>query len=609
MRIHPSVPYRSDETPTSVVSRLAMLHRSPSIRIFSLDMGIPFQSVIDGEQEALATVAELVDAPVDQLARASIVRSDGQLLLRGQGLAKPMMRRARTLVCPCCLAEDIQASPYPWMVSGRFQWLIDAIHTCRVHGVALVEVSVTNSPSLLNDFARLVSPTFDEIRAMADDADELASSTLEDYLLDRLDGGDGPAWLDALPWHAAAKTCQMLGAVAVFGTDASIKTMRDDQWHEAGTAGYAIASEGPEGIRAFLDKLRSQYEAARSDSAGPQAWFGRLHAWLASRRLPGFEPVRDVVIDMVGDVEPVGPEDRLYDRPIVERRRLHSIRTAALQVGMHPKRLRKLLASSGVIPPDHGKMTDDRLLFCAEAAKEVLDKATNAISEREAETYLTAGRVQTKVLANAGLIKPFVAPGQGGLRHVTYDKRELDAFIGRLTVDAEVLTHFDDPIHRIPDAAKRANCSAVEIVEAVLDGRLRWKGQAFGEKGYLSVLVDVDEVRKLVRGDHGDLLPLTLVQSSLKTTFRVVEGLVSNGILPSERAISPRNRCPYTAVRKLDLEAFQRTYGALHELAKERRVHFLSLKKALTAREIEPALGKPAIQATFYRRSDIPPDL
>lgn len=208
-------------------------------------MGVPFQSVIDGEQEGLARVAELVDAPVDQLERASIVRCDGQLSLRGQKLAKPMMRRARTLVCPCCLAEDVQETPYPWMASGRFQWLIDAIHSCRVHGVALVEVSVTHSPSLLNDFARLVSPSLDEIRAMADDADALASSPLEDYLLDRLDGGDGPAWLDALPGTPPRKTRQMLGAVAVFGTDASIKTMRDDQWHEAGAAGYEIASAGP----------------------------------------------------------------------------------------------------------------------------------------------------------------------------------------------------------------------------------------------------------------------------------------------------------------------------------------------------------------------------
>lgn len=172
---------------------------------------------------------------------------------------------------------------------------------------------------------------------------------------------------------------------------------------------------------------------------------------------------------MVGDVEPVGPEDRLYDRPIVQRRRLHSVRTAAVEAGMHPKRLRKLLASRGIIPPDHESMTDDRLLFCADAAKEVLDQATNAISEREAETYLNAGRVQTKVLANAGLIKPFVAPGQGGLRHVTYDKRELDAFIGRLTANASKSLAF----RRIPSIASPTRLSA-QIARPPKSSRLSW---------------------------------------------------------------------------------------------------------------------------------------
>lgn len=609
MRIHPSVPYRVDETPASLVSRLAYLHRAESVRVFSLDMGWPFQAIVDGDPAALADLADLVGISVEPLAGAGIVRTDEVFSLREQRLAKPMLRRARTVICPRCIAEDLQRTSHPWMASGRVQWQLDPIRTCHLHSVALTEIALVNSPSLMNDFARLAAPSIGYIQRMADDIDEIAPSSMETYLLDRLDGVAGPAWLDALPWHAAAKTCEMIGAVALFGRKASIKTMSDAQWREAGGAGFEIASKGRAGIRAFFDTLRISYPQGRSDPTGPQAWFGRLHTWVTDTRLPGFDPMRDIVIEMVGELEPVGTDDRLYGRPIVERRRLHSIRTAALETGMHPKRLRKMLASAGVIPVDHHGVTDDRLLFAAPEAQEFLAKVTHAISEQDAQTYLAAGRVQTKVLADAGLIRPFLAPGQDGMRLATYDTRDLDDFIRRLTEGAEILSTQSEPIYRIPEAAKRANCSAAEIVRAILEGRLAWTGQIAGETGYLSVLVDVNEVRGLVRGDHGDLLPLTAVQDSLKTTFAVVDALIRTGILPSERAVSPLNRCRYTAVRRDDLNHFATTFGSLNEIARERSTHFSRVKKALGQLGIQPAFGKPRVPATFYRRSDIPHDL
>lgn len=608
MRIHPTVPYRVDETPASLVSRLAFRHRTDSTRIFSLDMGWPFQAIVNGDPAALADLADLVGISVEPLADAAIVRTSDAFSLRDQQLAKPMLRRARTVICPRCLAEDLRDIPQPWMASGRVQWQLDPIRTCHLHHVALTEIAVVNSPNLMNDFARLAAPWIDEIRRLADAIDKATPSSMEAYLLERLDGAAGPTWLDALPWHAAAKTCEMIGAVALFGRKAAIKTMSDAQWREAGGVGFEIASAGPSGIRSFLDGLRSSYDGSSSDSSGPQAWFGRLHTWLSDTRLPGFDPMRDIVIEMVGELEPVGADDRLYGRPIVERRRLHSIRTAALETGMHPKRLRKILASSGVVPPDHHQWSNDRVIFSATEAEDVLARATHAISEQEAQTYLNAGRVQTRLLVEHGLIRPIIACDEKALRPI-YDTRELDAFLANLTARAKEVESLASPAFRINDAAKRSNCSAMEVVQAILDGRLGWVGRVAGETGYLSVLVDVTEVRDLVRGDHGNRLTLARVQSELNTTFAVVDALVRTGILPSERAVSPVNRCPYTAVQRDDLNRFAATYGSLNEIARERATHFSRIKKALGQLGVQPAFGKPQVPATFYRRADIPLDL
>lgn len=609
MRIHPSVPHRVDETPASLVSRLALLHRVQSVRVFSLDMGVQFQSVVDGDPSALATIAGLVDMPLKPLSDAAVVRSDGALSLRGQELAKPMLRRARTLVCPRYLAEDLQDAPQPWMASGRVQWTLDPIRACHRHKIALTEVATANSPSLLNDFARLVLPTIDQVQRMAEDAAETSPSALEHYLHNRLDGSAGPAWLDALPWHAAARTCEVIGAVATFGRKAPVQTMTDDQWREAGKAGFEIAAKGYGGIRTFLEELRSTYPESHIDPSGPQAWFGRLHTWVAGVSTEAFDPLRDIMIDMVRDTAPVGPDDRLFGRPIVKERRLHSIRTAALETGLHPKRLRRILAACGTIPPDHRGLTDDRLIFSAPEAAATLERAKHAITEVEAQVYLNAGRVHTRLLVKAGLIVPFAAAGQESMKDNGFDTRDLDDFLAQLTAKAEPRSTHAEPVYRIPEAAKRTNCSAMEIVRTILDGRLEWVGQIAGERGYMSILVDLVEVRELVRGDHGDNVTLTVVQSSLRTTFAVVDALVRSGVLPSGRAISPINRCPYTAVKAADLAAFQEAFGSLHEIARERGVHFAQLKKALTAHGIEPAFGKPIVPATFYRRADIPPTL
>lgn len=529
--------------------------------------------------------------------------------MRGHNLAKPILRRARTYICPRCLTEDLQDSAEPWMASGRVQWLLDPIRTCRLHRVALVEVASAEGPSLLGDFARLVAPIIDRVRSMAEDAVERLPSALEDYLHDRLDGSAGPVWLDALPWHVAARTCEVIGAVATLGRKAPIQTMTDDQWREAGEVGFSVAAAGPDGIRAFLDDLRATYPENHVDPSGPQAWFGRLHTWLASSQTNGLDPLRDIMIDMVRDTAPVGPEDRLFGRPIVEERRFHSLRTAALETGLHPKRLRRILAACGTIPSDHRALTDDRLIFSAPEAAATLEKAKHAITEVEAQVYLNAGRVHTRLLVKAGLIVPFAAAGQESMKDNGFDTRDLNEFLARLTAKAKAVPVPADLMYRIPEAAKRTNCSAMEIVRAILDDRMEWVGQVAGESGYMSVLVDLNEVRGMFRGEHGDNLPLSHVQASLTTTFAVVDRLVRTGILPSQEAISPLNRCPYIAVQKDDLSAFIETYGSLHELARERGVHFLPFKKALMARGIEPAFGKPIIPATFYRRADIPPEL
>src|SRR3546814_18504790 len=86
-----------------------------------------------------------------------------------------------------------------------------------------------------------------------------------------------------------------------------------------------------------------------------------------------------------------------------------------------------------------------------------------------------------------------------------FAKCDLDAFLGRLLANAREVFDGVPGFFTIPETAKRACCSASEIVAMILNGRLTRVGRRRGVSGYMSVLVDVEETRGLVRRmDHGD---------------------------------------------------------------------------------------------------------
>jgi len=604
--LYPSLNPLVGETPVSFVSRMALLHRAPSARSFCLDMGMPFQGIVDGDDAALTVLARLTGQPVELLTGSAIRRMGTGFNLKGQELLRTSLRRARVMVCPRCLLEDLAHGSEAWMVGGRVTWLLDSIRSCGRHRVGLVQVAHTSTPATLHDFAANLAPTLPSIPQLAEQAPDAPLTGLETYLLGRLDGQSGPGWLDALPWHAAARTCEMIGAVAAFGPMAPIRSFGDKEWRQAGAAGFRIATDGKKGIRTFLEEMHRSNLGHRIDKTGPQAWFGRLHMWLTdTQNDPVYDPLRDIIIDFVQDTVPVGPEHQFFGRPVVEARRLHSIRTAALETGLHPKRLRRVLAATGVIPTDHKRLSDDSVVFDANRAAATLARAQRAISHREAETHLNAGRVHTQILRDHGFISPFAASGKEGLKYHAYDPVELDAFLASLLRDAAPIMAFEPPVYGIAEAARRANCGAAEIVRLILDRQLAWVGCKVGDRGYASVLVNADEIKRLVRGNHGDDLTFEAVRDHLRTADRVIHALVRDGFLPTRQAISPLNRCPYTAVPRQALAAFIAEYGSLHEIARERGLHFLVLKKRLDANGIEPALDRSRIPALFYRRQDI----
>ncbi|WP_274426868.1 hypothetical protein [Chelativorans sp. YIM 93263] len=175
-------------------------------------------------------------------------------------------------------------------------------------------------------------------------------------------------------------------------------------------------------------------------------------------------------------------------------------------------------------------------------------------------------------------------------------------FLDRLLANTKLLTDQEHGLCSVPQAVRKANCKAVEILDLLLAGKLERAFRDANERGYMAVLVDPDELReKTMLEDHGGL-SLREVEHQLGTKTQVVKALIEHGYLPARTAVNPINRCPQTIVMPEDLARFQRSYVSLMNLAKERGEHFMRMKARLESVEIKPAFDPVIIGARFYFR-------
>ncbi|MDH2403255.1 TniQ family protein [Bradyrhizobium sp. SSUT18] len=603
-----TVPLAAGETPASFVSRLAALHRTFA-REFCLDMGTTFQKVVDGDPKALGIIAFKAGVEVSALAENAFIRGDKhQHSFRSEALTRDDLLRATVVVCPKCLAEDLAAAPRArpeTVVVQRARWQIAALKTCVVHFTPLVVIDKDMTPSTLHDWAYHVRKVLPDLPGLVREAERRMPTGFETYVLVRAEGGPIRGGLiDSLPLFVAIAACELFGAVATLGRMPNLKTLSDEEWRQAGAAGFDIVGAGKPGIEVFLEDLQASYAYSRAATEGPQAIFGRIYQVLEfGREDNAYDPLRALVGDFILGNFPVGPGDVVFGKP-VETRRLHSIRTLSMETGLHPKRLRKLLSSAGMLPPNADELADGNCLFDADKAVSLAGVAAAAtLSVRDAGTYLNAPRVQRDMLYRSGLLVPRIKATDHGAADL-FAPEDLDTFLARLLDGAVPVVAAAGQVD-IPTAAKAACCGSVEIVQAVLDGRLTRKAQLAGERGYMAVLVDVEEVRALVRGADPGGLTAEAFAERLQTRPHVVRKLIVAGHLKTATVINPVNRCPMTVVPDDEAARFEAEFVTLFALARQQGRHHMAVKKEIEAAGAKPALDPEPIGATLYRRSQV----
>lgn len=607
-RLYPFLPLGDGESLTSFTSRLSVLHSFAPVRGFMHHLGLSFPALVIGDPKSINQLAELTNVSAKAL-RANAIRRDGEAFaFRGQAMLRSTMRRSRYFACPSCLADDVAGSKLPpeCAVYGRAIWQFAPIRACPTHGIALQPIGEARLPSQFHDFARGVRPAIAGLERAVSEAEPVEPSRAEAYLIGRLHGGsEKSAWLDSHEWHAAARVCEMLGAVALFGRVLVMRKLTESDWYRAAKAGFAIAHGGEPSIRAFLTELQISGRQRGQPQEGPQATFGSLYLWLEfGTPHAAFQKVRDLLFRHIVETSPVGVGDSFLGHR-VERRRIHSITTAAQETGRSPSRLRKVLAASGLISETHQGMSDNHVLFDAEKAKTFLTQERGGMPLAGIAEYLNMDPGHVRLIVKEGLVKPFVTHVGGRFRHASFAPEELDRFLNALMDGAAPVSSYSLPAAPILAASRRANCDILTIIRLILDKKLLWVGREQNVRGYSGVLVDIDEIKSLVKGPPLQGITVKMVRARLRTKMQVVVRLIDKGYIPVHLGINPVNRCPIRIVKLEDIEAFEDRYISISELAKRWKKSPPCALRKMTKENVQTAIKHEDVGTHFYLRKSL----
>jgi hypothetical protein len=280
-----------------------------------------------------------------------------------------------------------------------------------------------------------------------------------------------------------------------------------------------------------------------------------------------------------------------------------TIYTASKHFDLHHKRLRAILASAGRLPSGHEALSANSVEIGGADVDRFLADIAEMMSLTKAREYLNIPRPHDRLLFEAGYLVPFVVGGTDLVKDHGLRKTDLDAFMTSLHSPATAAV--TEGMVPIPAAAKRTNCSAVEIVELITSRRLTKVALDANERGYMAILVDPAEIAPLVRlPDHG-CLSMREVERTAQWSTAVVTALVDGGHLKTQMVRNPTKRSLQTVVHPATLAEFQASYVSLSRLADELGIHFLKLKQQLEDAAIQPASGLENVPVTFYLRQSL----
>ncbi len=578
---------------------------------FLRDMMIHPRTVDKSDTAALKAVAILGNANCEMLSRYTPEPlGDKFYLVNGQQFGRLSISRTYFRYCAHCIQEDLRSyegppTARPWL---RLEWTLTHFRSCVRHQVFLDSYHPDRRRFEPFDFSRAVAgliPNLGEILVASVNA---LPSPFQDWLLHRIDGGKNEEnWLDDVPLYAAVSFCEALGVSALHPPKVKTSLLTEPQWAEAADRGYAIARAGPDAICALLEKL-NQLQSKTRGVWGPRDTYGLVYGLLQKTVSdPAYDKFRRLVREFAIKTMPIEPGTDVLG-VVVHKRVVHTIRTASRDSGAHALTIRKLFEGRGITDGRYASgLVDHRVTVDASEIHSVVVSLRNALSTPQVEKMTGIPRIPLKVLIADGYLSTITgSTGKAYAKH-RFSKSEIDCLMDRLFEGAVLVT---DPGERqLPvQYARHAACASnSQILSLIMVGELKWKGRLAGTSDYTGLLVDADEITRIVRSD---VQKIGLTKVELKNFIPgmgrdSVAKFIRDGQLETVEEFNPEARRISTVVSRSSAQKFLDTYVSLGELTQRSGLHHKQVRLLLRAVGIEASFDPDEYQSFFYQREQV----
>lgn len=601
-------PLEDQEPARGFASRLAALNGRTLVQ-FMADMGIEFRSLTLSLEPTIRDIAFLGRADPEKLLACTPRQvAAGRFEVAGETFERHRMLRTYFRYCPRCLLEDLDrydgpVASRPWL---RMDWTIAHFRSCVRHGVNLVTAPRRNPNR--PDFNRTMRAVVAGLHRTADAAVETRASPFQAWLHSRLRGvRDAGNWLDDLPMHVAAPFCEALGVSSLHDPKTKSRQLTEPEWFAAADEGFRYASAGEDAIRALLGRLNNAHALTRG-IWGLGDTYGYVYSWL-QRTVddPGYGKLREVVRRFALESVPVRPGTNVLGE-IVANRNMHTVYTATRFSGLQGQTVRRLLEGMGVKEAaERSGRTNNRVVVKSEEIQRLVSDLKGSIGGVEIEKLLGLPPRHLSMLVADGHFPALAGTGVGTKTVRRFERDAVEEFRTRLFQGTIEVAEPTARQLNIVNVRRVSRTSLSNILDMVLTGKLSWKGRLAGRSDYLALLLDADEVTRLVHPDESRTnLIREEAQAFLGITYdRTVNLLIAAGHLKVVKEFSPDARRLIRAISRDSAESFRSRFVALGELCQRAGIFPKQVRAHLQLAGILPVMLPQTVGAYFYDRKVI----
>jgi len=523
---------------------------------FGSDVGLTYLGITNGEPDDVARLASLAGCSAVDLQRGTPqLTSPGWFKLGAETIKFTAFNRTALKACPECLKEATKSTD-----AAHFGiWQLTSVRTCSRHGCYLVPMPKARSNKDTFDFMHLCDQYDPILSELANEAD----LKLEHYLRNRIENGSGTSWLDKLPFHVAAQTCEGFGLLLTQGA----KFKRDDatsaRWAKAGSAGFEVLKKGPD---AFRRKLREIQEAHPVDNTLYRTRYRVFFEWLRHRDDdPAFDVIRDLVRDFIFKNFPISEGAIVLGKPCPEQY-VHSLSTARSHYGVSGWKLARRLEAMGLATRNSsGRGFVLKRYVSTEIINDIVTDFDALLNASETAEKLGVERFMLTKLSNAGLISKYFADKNA---YPHYHPREIERFLAVLR-DLVAENDTDKTYLDIPSASHRVRIPTERVVEIILRNRIALAISAREKVKFPNFLIAMEDLKGVIATDHEGTVRPTRAAEILNLNIRTIRKLLD------QRHLIPREVTELQSGRKRryvcakSMERFRERFMSVTELSKQ----------------------------------------